>query len=817
MSESNARCAACGAALPTRDPAAPPALGGRPARHCSNTCRQRAYRRRMAAGTRRGTTGPPAHGLDTFVGRKRESAELRRLLTRHRLVTLTGSAGVGKSRLAMELADRARPAFLDDVLWVDLAGIDQDEQVLPALRAAVETGREPVRATRGRTDRSVLLVLDNCERVVAGCQAGVATILRDCSHVHVLATAGQALGIPGEQLYQLRELTLPGSQEDMTPDRLCRAEAVRLFVDRARRADPGFTVTTGNMGDVAAICRQLDGVPLALELAARRVRMLGVAGVRRLSADPLDLTDDTDLTAHPRHRSLRSAIEWSYRLLDPGEQAAWRRLSILTGPFDIDMAIAACAGNEQPAERALSVLGRLEAKSLLVPVPVEDGSRSLRQPGLARAYGRRLVATTGESDATQERLAAHLAATIEPHLDSFLIPPAVCAQIAGREHQVLAAIEWLTPREDARLAVLACGLARSWLALGRNLVRSRELLNEALRRAWHEPDLTASLLTALCKAVHRHGNYADQLRVGQDALALERTLDRPGRLASVLDLLAAGQRSLGQRREALDGYDRALRIMRTLGDPAGLSVMLNDLAWAALEWEQPDLAHSMLAEALPLARAHATPGRLASVLHTAGTLALAEGDHGTAETAFADALRSGNPADGLKIPYFLEGLGMTMAAQDAEERGLSLIACAATIRKAERAVAEPVWRRQVERSTENIATCVGTRRARAAMATGSRIGLGDAAAYALGTGVPSPAPGGELLTHQEYAVAALVADGLTNERIARQLVISARTVATHLERVRAKLGIRSRPAIAIWITRSGRHAGTDTPGIRPAG
>jgi predicted ATPase/DNA-binding CsgD family transcriptional regulator len=809
MSASNARCAACGTALPACDPATSPNPGGRPARHCSNACRQRAYRRRLATETRRDATGLPllSRGLDTFIGRKRESAEVRRLLARHRLVTLIGSAGVGKTRLAVELAGRARPAFLDGVLWVDLAGVDRDEQVLPALRDAVG---EPVRATRGRTDHSVLLVLDNCEQVVSGCLTAVAAILRDCSHIRVLATAREALGIPGEQIYPVRELALPEPREDMTPDCLCRTEAVRLFVDRARRADPGFTVTIGNMADVAAICRGLEGIPLGLELAAQRVRTLGVAGLRHLLAAPLDLTNDADRTVHPRHRSLRSAIEWSYLLLDPDEQAVWRRLSVLPGLFDTEIAVAVGAGNGLSAEPTLSVMGRLEAKSLLVSVPGADGSMSHRQPNLVRAYGRDLVATTGESDATQERLASHLAAAIEPHLNSFLIPPAVCAQITAREHQVLAAIDWLVSRDDARLAVLVCGLARSWLALGRNLVRSQDLLNDALARVWDEPDLTASLLAALCKAIHRHGNYAEQLRIGQDALALERTLDRPSRLASVLDLLAAGQRSLGQHREAYDGYARALGIVRALGDPAELSVMLNDLAWAALEWEQPDLAHSMLAEALPLARAHATPGRLASVLHTAGALALSEGDHDSAETAFVDALRSGNPADGLKIPYFLEGLGIALAAQDAEERGLSLIACAATIRKAERAVAEPVWQRQVQRSAENTAARVGTRRAQAATAAGSRIGLAGAAAYALGTSTHSPASSGNLLTQQEHTVAALVADGLTNEQIARQLLISARTVATHLERIRAKLGIRSRPAIATWFTRAGQLAGADT-------
>ena len=324
-------------------------------------------------------------------------------------------------------------------------------------------------------------------------------------------------------------------------------------------------------------------------------------------------------------------------------------------------------------------------------------------------------------------------------------------------------------------------------------------------RVRHRPGYTALLLAALCKAAHRQGEYAEQLRIGRQALAIERTLDRPARAASILDLLAAGWRAIGNQAMARLCYEEALDIVRGLDDPATLAIVLNDVAWAALEWGEPDLARRMLHEGLPAARVHSTPGRLASMLHTAGVLALVDGDYPLAEARFTEALTVTNPADGLKVPYFLEGLGIVLMARGAVDRGLSLIACARTVRREEHAVAEPHWQRRVDAAVETAIADLGERRAKTATADGERISLPGAIDYARNAvgHQPDAAALGQL-SNQEYLVAALVTDGLTNKQIARRLRVSARTVATHLERIRDKLGIRSRPALAAWFARESR-------------
>ncbi|MGW4487150.1 ATP-binding protein [Amycolatopsis sp. NPDC004368] len=815
----NAHCLTCGAALPV----VAGSRGGRRARFCSGACRQRAYRRRV--GSRRAGC----------VGRATETALLRRLLTHHRLVTITGPGGIGKTRLARELAG-AR--FVDvstvdlnldgvplaaeghehppggDQARTDLGGGHEDLRrgttVTPAARnarrpadpATDEHSRDadpnraqaipdapraastlPCRRNVGsaadqhtadsaqaptdrrtapfRADPGDLLVLDGCDVRPGASAVLVESLLRQYPGLRIVATSRVVLGVQGEQVLPLRGLS--------------PADSARLLVDRIHLLDPLFAVTTADVGEV---CRRLEGVPAALERAARRVRLLGPAGALEGLATALDLAP-----------TVREGLERDRRGLGEAERAAWLRLSILPGPFDAELAAVLGVGPE--------TLERLVAASLLVSEPAADGTTGLRLWAAARAYGQERLDAAGGADAAFERLAAYLVAQVEPHLAAFLLPDGLCRRLVARAEPVLTTIDRLAARGDARLAVLACGLARAWLALGRNVAESEHLLREALPHTRDRPDLTASLLAALCKAAHRTGRYAEQLRLGRRALAIESTLDRPPRVASILDLLAAGLRASGDNPDG--HYREALKIARELADPAVLSLLLNDLAWAALETGDLTTARAVLAEGLPLARAHATPGRLASVLHTAGALALAAEDHASAEACFVEALLVTNPTDGLKVPYFTEGVAIVLTTRGGHERALGLFACADAVRRGLGAVAEPAWRRRVHTATARATASLDPRRAHAATRAGARVTLASAVAHALDA---SEHTGRGRLTAQEHTVAALVTDGLTNQQIARRLGIAPRTVATHLERIRTKLGVRPRSALAAWFTRT---------------
>ncbi|MEU4669614.1 LuxR C-terminal-related transcriptional regulator [Amycolatopsis sp. NPDC023774] len=880
------RCLSCGAALP----APPGPAGGRRARFCSGACRQRAYRCRVRS--RPGGAGCP--------GRATELATLRRLLSHHRLVTITGPGGIGKSRLAAQLdgacrvdvstvefvparpgepaaqgendaetdpttaggaaelgrspvrpgrerlpetgtirstSDAGRPLAPDDALRLGASTIHvRDNPGQPLVRnrsdrlpgattagapatpglALVPDGRghqtrantinaptnarplTPDHSHQTRTDTTDipgdptqplasdererlldtstlripaefgdLLVLDGCEGRAEVCAALVTRLLREHRNLRIVATSRVVLGVEGEQVLPLRGLA--------------PADAARVLVDRIHLLDPFFSVTPA---EVAELCRVLEGVPAALELVAPRVRLLGPAGALEGLRTALDLS--------PGKGSLRADLERDHRRLGAAEREAWQRLSVLPGPFDAELAAVLGAGPE--------VLERLVAASLLVPEPAADGTTGLRLWAAGRAFAREQLEAAGGADAAFERLATCFVAEIEPHLTAFLLPDGLCRKLVARAEPVLATVGWLTARGDARLAVPVCGLARSWLALGRNLAESEELLRGALPHVEDRPDLKASLLAALCKAAHRTGRYADQLRLGEEALALESTLDRKARVASILDLLAAGLRASGRRAD--ERYREALTIARELADPAVISLLLNDLAWADLESGDLATAREVLAEALPLARAHATPGRLASALHTAGSLALATHDHATAEARFVEALLVTNPTDGLKVPYFTEGVAIVLTARGEHERALGLFACADAVRRGLGAAAEPAWRRRVQQATATAVAGLDPRRAHAATRAGARVSLAAAVAHALDASAHFHATGHGRLTPQEHTVAALVTDGLTNQQIARRLGIAPRTVATHLERIRAKLGVRPRSALAAWFTRT---------------
>ncbi|WIX75406.1 LuxR C-terminal-related transcriptional regulator [Amycolatopsis carbonis] len=835
------RCLTCGAPLP----APPGPAGGRRARFCSGACRQRAYRRRVRS--RRAGAGCP--------GRATELTALRRLLGHHRLVTITGPGGIGKSRLAAELggacwvnastveggsaepgervapdghgsqarantaggAVEPRQSVVPDGsehlleagtihapdnleqpvvrnqsdlrLGASTAGVAPDPE--PALAPDASKRQSPADATDTPThpaqplapdgserllapstirlpaDLGDLLVLDGCEERPDVCAALVARLLREHRNLRIVATSRMALGVEGEQVLPLRGLA--------------PADGARLLVDRVQLLDPFLAV---NQGEVAELCRVLEGVPAALELVAPRVRLLGVAGARQGLRTALDLA--------PGRRSVRADLERDHRRLGEAEREAWQRLSVLPGPFDAELAAVLGAGPD--------VLERLVAASLLVPEPAADGTTGLRLWAAGRAFAREQLGAAGGTDAAFERLADHLEREIEPHLTAFLVPDGLCRKLVARAEPVHATIGWLTERGDARLATLTCGLARSWLALGRNVAESEQLLRDALPHVEDRPDLKASLLAALCKAAHRTGRYAEQLKLGEEALTIESALDRKARKASILDLLAAGLRASGRRAD--ERYREALTIARELADPAVISLLLNDLAWAALESGDLTTARDVLAEGLPLARAHATPGRLASVLHTAGALALAAHDHATAEARFVEALLVTNPTDGLKVPYFTEGVAIVLTTRGEHERALGLFACADAVRRGLGAVAEPAWRHRVRQATAAATTGLDPRRAHAATRAGARVSLAAAVAHALDASAHFHATGHGQLTPQEHTVAALVTDGLTNQQIARRLGIAPRTVATHLERIRAKLGVRPRSALAAWFTRT---------------
>lgn len=387
--------------------------------------------------------------LDTFVDRKDELCALRRLVRHVRLTTLFGPAGIGKTRLALELAQRVHRSFSGGVHVVELGSLVRAECVVRAVAATMGVEEQPTSPlidtlVARLAEDELLLVLDNCEHLVEACGELVISLLRRCPRLHILATSREALRLPGEQVVAVAALS---------PD-----AALQLFVDRAQEVAPAFGLTASNRPVVELICAEVDHLPLAIELAARLVRLLPLPSIADGLRDRFDLLTTGTRISCDRQRDLYSTIDWSYELLTPAEQAVTRRLSMAPGGFDLDLAAALCADLGLSTRERVELVSSLESKSLLTPDVGPNGQARFRQLRSVRAYGEGRLIESGERDATAERLVTWLAHAAGSVLDRFPISPADRAKLAAERDNLLRAIALLEDQGDGRRVGLMAAL-----------------------------------------------------------------------------------------------------------------------------------------------------------------------------------------------------------------------------------------------------------------------------------------------------------------------------------------------------------------------
>jgi len=774
----------------------------------------------------------------SFVGRVGPVRELAMLLERYQLVTVTGPGGSGKTRLACEVARRVAGRFEDGVWLVELAPVQDPGQVAGVVAAAVGVREQPgvpVAGTLARVlaRRQVLLVLDNCEHVLAAAAGLCAELTAACDDLRVLATSREGLQVGGEARYRLGPLAVPdpGDLADAAA-----AEAVVLFADRARQADAHFVLDGQTGPAVARLVARLDGMPLAIELAAARTEALGVGGLLDRLEGRFALLAGGDRLAPPRQRSLAAAVEWSYRLLGDDERRAFRAVSVFPGPFTLEGA-EAVAGKDA----GLAVLRLVECSLLVPPRTGPDGRPRYVMLETLRAYGARLRAEAGEQDTAAAALAAYALRVAEE----------AAAGLQSRAGEVAAA-RWLdaedaTTRQvlawaivhDAALAVrLADALGWWWWLRGR-LAGQYRLLSEVAGRAEPGSGGWCIIQCWLGRAAFFAADVAGSL--GHFAAVLEAAGGRgPSRvLVDALTTRSVVLLNMGRLAEGAEDGRRALAMARELGYLAGEGMALQDLGIAALYSGDHDgavqlIGQQQLITGMPGTIARSGPQIIIGVLMDAGDLAAAEGACAAALAWCRDA------GDLLNLPWMLmvmadldvqagrfqdaaahlrEGLQITMRGGDFLNVADGLwpcgLLCAATRRHAEAVTLWAAWdayarqlglsegtsadaRRRAE-ALSKIRQALGPVRVRAAEERGAAMSLDTAAEYALMLTAPAPPPpagakgtGLEKLSARERELVTLVAQGRTNAQIAAQLYISVRTVGSHLDRIRDKTGCRRR-------------------------
>jgi predicted ATPase/DNA-binding CsgD family transcriptional regulator len=779
----NAACVTCG--NPLSD-----AASGR--RYCSNACRQRAYRERTSARDDAPHDSGLPTPLDSFVGRREELASLARLGPEHRLVSLVGPAGAGKTRLAVQHVTKRA----DQVWWTALASAsDADTAVCHAVGARPLPNR-PVRdsvVTEIDQHRRPLLVLDNCEHLLADVADVVAELLARCPRLRVLVTSREPLRLAGEQVFAVGELGLPPVGADVAE--ALRYDAVHLFRDRAVSVDRSFEVDSSNVADVVAVCRSLDGMPLAIELAARRITVLSPADVLARLGDRLALLTAGPRASDDRHRTLRAAIGWSYDLLSPDEQAACRRLAVLGVPFDLGVAAAVCGVPD-----AVDLLAGLEQKSLLV-AERSRGHTMFRQLESIRLYCHERAAECGDIPLVADRVVEWVCSVVEPEISSFFPSPPVVLRLDRNVGLIDLAVARIAETGDwARHALTV--VAQAWTSTPRGpRGASTELLHHALSQ--EVPPAYRSALTVLAAMHHRvRGGWHVTRRFAAESAAIERADgSRPGTLARALEVLASAEAHTGNPDLAWKLFDEAVELLRASGDKLARGVLLNSYGWTLLQHGHADQAAPLVRESLTLIRLLGLPHLLNPALHTAGAIALARKSFPEAVDLFRESLEAGSehPMDQF---YDLEGLALGLVGVGADdERALSLLTAASVVRTRYDFRAEPYWQALLDEAREVCRDRITAARWRAAESTGERMSLAQAISHALTTR-PAAEDADGLISARELHVATLVAEGLTNRQIGQRLGISPHTVARHVTHARGKLGLRSRAQLAVW---AGRH------------
>ncbi|MGH3300676.1 MAG: ATP-binding protein [Streptosporangiaceae bacterium] len=800
---------------------------------------------------------------NSFVGRDRDLGDLRLLVSRVRALTLCGPGGIGKTRLAMRLGWQLADEFPDGVWLVELAATSDPalaaRQVGTALGISEEHGR-PAAATLGDAlrGRQLLLILDTCEHVVDAIADLVHDLISSCPQLRVVATSREPLRVRGETVWRVQPLSLPThtwspggpAEADAAAD-----EAVRLFADRAAAVRPGFALTADNWAQVVQICRTLDGVPLAIELAAARIRALSVEQIAARLDDRFRLLASGDRTAPPRQQTLQAAVDWSFELLTPDEQTLLRRLSVFAG-WSLEMAEQVCADEHIPVSRVLDLLAALIDKSLVALEDELAGDARYRLLDTIRQYAADRLAASGEAASIRDRhLGCMLAFAEDMDMRAFrrgaltrLEQVELYHRASAEQGNFRAALSFCLESRDAEHGLQLCaalrplwvingeateGLAwyRRFLTLDEPVaagVRARALMTKAELAFEHQDYLAAArgaqAAVAMCGA-YRAANPACGLRI-LAALSLRAGLVEQA-LAQADAAIAAAIAHADDWEQGLAHVARATVLARIgqLGDAQteyeiALGLLTDHNLWGianalygfgSLARVRRDNASALrhFRAALELFAELGARPEIARCQSAIGWVALDELDVPTATASFAESLElSVATGQRLGIARGIEAFAALAVARGDDTTAVRLEGAAGGLREAADLVRSAAPQAGLEGLLAAAHQRLGPDLAADLIAEGRRLSTPEAASYALqcappaGTATRAPGDGAASasgLTAREQEIALLIARGLSNRGIGEELFISPATAARHVANIMGKLGLNSRAQVAAWV------------------
>ena len=759
-------------------------------------------------------TGNLPADVTTFIGRRHEMAEIRKKLTTARLVSLVGPGGVGKTRLGLRIASDLARGFSDGSWLVELAEVRDAALVTNAVLAALDlrdqAGANPREILVAYLqDRELLLLLDNCEHLL-GAAAELATeILRTADGVRVVTTSREPLQVSGEHVVPVPPLELPRGDGEEPLGQLRQNEAVMLFTERAAAASGAFELSTSNRASVVSICRRLDGLPLAIELAAVRTRALSPEQILDRLSDRFALLTGGGRSALPRHQTLGMAIDWSYDLLTEAEQSLLRRLCVFAGRFTLEDVEAVCTSQDGRAIDALATLSSLVDKSLVTKKDF-GGVASFRLHETMREYASARLRDANEDELLRDRCVEHYRTT--------------CLQLAEQARYHL--VEWLSWAEleiDNIRAILYECVARGDLARGLDIATSMRYYwithgtTESIR--WFDQLLASGegSPTTLVRAYYVRG-WLSLLK--GDAVTAERwivqaidTARETGQRALLSESLSLGatiENLAGDPEAARQHLDEAEAMTPDLHDfPTTIELVLSRAIHAIFQGDL-ETAKAASLQGLHLSREAGDQYQLESMLLNLGQVAMLSGDTNAGKSWSVEALQVARHIDNRLAQYWVLATLGWHAANDGRPRvAAQLLGAAETLAMQTGADMMGPAVPLLAQAKESAMGALGATKFEVEFELGKRLSREVALRLALGksdqveVGVSNGANAGPL-GKRELEVARLVAEGLSNKQIATRLFISDRTVATHIGNILNKLGFNSRAQVASWMASSNR-------------
>jgi predicted ATPase/DNA-binding SARP family transcriptional activator/DNA-binding CsgD family transcriptional regulator len=809
-----------------------------------------------------GTSDLSRHNLSkprtNLVGREREILEVKRALSATQLLTLTGTGGSGKTRLALEVARDLVGSYADGVWLIELAPLSEPELVVQEVAETLGVQEQPglllldslLDALSGK---EMLLLLDNCEQLIDAVARLTRFLLDTCPRTRVLTTSRERLGVIGESIWVVPFLSVPRVQKTPTVEELEGYESARLFADRASMRHPDFELTPENARAVAQICARLEGIPLAIELAAARVGLLSAEQIaHRLGHSPKLLTGGGRTTDH-RHRTLRATLDWSYELLGEPEQSLFRRLSVFAGGFALEAAESLGAGGGIEMDDVLELLSQLVEKSLVLAEEswVKGARYRLLEP--VRQYAWEMLGRSGEGEAVQHRHAEYFLALAEEAEPELKGPRQVewLDRLQTEHDNLRAALSWslergidLGPRiagalslfwytrgylSEARTyleAVARRGVAPAtvrakaldglgWIAEPQgDYERARTAYEESLKLYRRSGDKSgvANALGDLGALALARGDYGQATSLLEESLTLHRELGSREDVIGILDSLGVLASAKGDQEQSIAFLSEAVAMSRGTGNVRRTATSLGNLGFTTLVHGEPEKATALLDESLALFREIGDSSNIAISLMISALAALTHGDHGRVQALGGESLKLLQEAqDTQHIADCVGIMASAAGARGSAKRAARLWGAAEALREEIGVTLQAEVRMVLDPYLATARSSLGEVAWRTTLVEGRAMTLEQAIEYSLDIGEPLlPPPAthhtGEnttALTPREEEVAVLVSRGLTNRQIASELTISEHTVATHVTKILKRLGLNSRSRLSAWVAERG--------------